>query len=174
MAIGSDFVLGLAKTDPRLSQEKTFGVIDSGLDADFISRTSDGPTKDSKENIGHGTHVSGTIVNNAVSAKIQMHTAFPPPTAPTDQPLDMFEEGNRQTEYALRQLDDAISKGSSHVINLSLGGGLIELADDRNPYIALLNAAQSKNVVFVKAAGNDDAPLSPVLISIQRLSPLRQ
>ena len=115
MAIGSDFVLGLAKTDPRLSQEKTFGVIDSGLDADFISRTSDGPTKDSKENIGHGTHVSGTIVNNAVSAKIQMHTAFPPPTAPTDYPLDMFEEGNRQTEYALRQLDDAISKGSSHV-----------------------------------------------------------
>ncbi|MBI4043142.1 MAG: S8 family serine peptidase [Deltaproteobacteria bacterium] len=128
---------------------------DNGIDDDgngFIDDDTGwnfyGNNKNSFDDNGHGTHVSGTIGavgNNGIgTVGVNWQVSILPVKF-------LGADGSGTTDGAIQAIDYAVKMGA-HILNNSWGGGGFSqaLADK----IAL---AESKNVLFVAAAGNDSS-----------------
>lgn len=119
------------------------GFVDDVYGADFASN--DG---DPKDELGHGTHVAGTIGavgNNGVGiAGVAWSTRI--------MALKFMDsQGNGYTSDAVRALDYAIAHGAK-VVNASWGGGNYNAAME-----SAIARARAAGVIFVASAGNNGA-----------------
>ncbi|KAK0734580.1 peptidase S8/S53 domain-containing protein [Lasiosphaeria miniovina] len=153
--------------EPR--DDTTVYVIDSGIrltHSEFVNGDSDGPSRavwgqnfiednDSEDDeAGHGTHVAGTIggLHYGVAVKTRLVA------------LKVFDGNSEGTwsgviqavEWACNDTAARDAFGLS-VINMSLGGGVMQSVND-----AVANAAQHYNVTVVVAAGNEDQDVANV------------
>ena len=152
-------------------------IVDTGIDLDHPDLAArivpgfdwvDGDDTPNDEN-GHGTHVAGSaaaIGNNNVGVIGMAPEA-------SIMPLKVLSaEGTGSTEHVAEAIVWAADNGA-HVINLSLGGSsdlLGRLFNKESPVNDAIIYADSKGVVVVAAAGNDDTFLvsydqdTPVLV----------
>ncbi len=128
-------------------------VIDSGCDfhEDIVSNIAGGynyirKSDDYKDNIGHGTHVSGVIAacqNNigisGIAPKAKIYA------------LKCFDVGAKTTVLMLSQaIYDAVDKYNCKIINMSLG-----LSSDKQTLYNAIKYAYDKGVIIIAAVGND-------------------
>lgn len=119
-----------------------------------------GETLTPKDFGGHGTHVAGTAVGNAVSAEynsidVNISGVAPGASLMVYKALYINAQGNGtgSSINLASALEDAVADGAD-VINNSWGGGAG--GDPSNSvYRSIFNNAEAAGVVMVTAAGND-------------------
>ena len=125
-------------------------VIDSGLDAThsfFADRVNDGydfirDRTDVMDGYGHGTHVSGIVVDNTRSnVKINPYRVL---------------DSNGRGDYAVtcKAIEYAVKHGAD-VINMSLGWKKEKYPNAFNTFQSALNFANANNVSVIVTAGNE-------------------
>ena len=133
----------------------TVAVVDSGIDdahelfknrlvagANFSSSGGSKPFDD----LGHGTHVAGTVVLNTPS-NVQI------------MPVKCLDSEGNGSDYQCKQAVDFAVKNGAKVINLSLGG---DCTDPNCAFRKSVKEAISKGVTVVAAAGNKTQNVSAV------------
>lgn len=91
--------------------------------------------RDTSDVEGHGTHVSGIIMNQSPTSKIL--------------PIKTLDEGSAPRMYTIFGIFYAIVKGAD-VINMSYGGKTYDLFTQMT-----INLASQKGIIFVASAGNN-------------------
>ncbi len=137
----------------RILQDVTIAVLDSGVDTDHeflvdrllpndVNLSSTGEPDSCEDDYGHGTHVSGIIVDNTPdSVKIKPYKV-------------LNYDGKGTTSLIAIAVDMAVADGAD-IINLSLTAeGVHQMLEDS------INEATKQNINVIVAAGNNSADLS--------------
>ncbi|MFD9908935.1 S8 family serine peptidase [Streptomyces sp. NPDC059063] len=135
-------------------------VLDTGVDAthpDLKDQVAGAknftPSPDTKDRIGHGTHVASTAVGTGAKSNGTFKGVAPGAKVLNGKVLS--DEGWGQDSEIVAGIEWAASQGAD-VVNLSLGGGD---TPDVDPLEAAVNKVSAeKGILFAIAAGNNGAP----------------
>lgn len=146
------------KLAQRVLNEVTVAVLDSGVDSDHellvdrilpndVNLSSTGDKNSCEDDYGHGTHVSGIIVDNTLSnVKIKPYKI-------------LNNQGKGSTSLIAVAIDMAVADGAD-IINLSLS------AEGENKILTeSIDAATENGVNVIVAAGNSSKDLSAEYVS---------
>lgn len=153
----------VAQTMGRTGAGTTVAVVDTGVDytrAEFGSCTAPGvpagcrvvvsqdiaADDGQRDDIGHGTWVSGTVAGTATGAKLAV--------------LDVFANGSALSSDVIGGINWAISNRSAYnivAINLSLGDGLqyTSTCPGANPFRTPIINAKSAGILSIVSSGNE-------------------
>ncbi|QDQ16533.1 peptidase S8 [Streptomyces spectabilis] len=136
-------------------------VLDTGVDAthpdlkeQVVGEKNFTPSPDSKDRVGHGTHVASIAAGTGTKNSAYKGVA---PGAKVLNGKVLGDEGSGDDSGIIAGIEWAAAEGAD-VVNLSLGGGDTPGVD---PLEAAVNkVSEDKGILFAIAAGNDGAPAS--------------